>query len=136
MAFARAARELALPSLNVSVNAATGGGSIASNYTVTAGLAVSIDETIPASSTNVAISAGIDVSALQGLVYTADQACTIKVNSTGSPTKTITLSAGEVFVWKSGQSSDPLGSSDVTTLYVTCTPETRFQLSALVDPTP
>ena len=58
---------------------------------------------------------------LEVLWITADRACTIKVNDSGSPTDTINVPAGsQGFAWtKNMQSTNPLNGGDATKFYLT-----------------
>jgi hypothetical protein len=108
-----------------------------SKMTVEAGSETNIVEPIPANSTNKQVAFTADVSQMKSVFMKCDVAVTVKTNSTGSPDKTITLAVGEAIKWTStdGQ-SNPLGTVDVTTLYVTngATAGT-FELYTLSDPT-
>jgi hypothetical protein len=115
----------------------SGSSTVSSSKTYTAGAEVNIDEALSASATDFAVAAAIDVSALQSLFLYCDVACTIEVNSTSSPTATIVLPAGEAYLWPNGSATNPLGGTDVTTLYCTIgSTAGTLQMRALVDPTP
>lgn len=97
-----------------------------------------VEEAIPTPSTNLQFSLTVDVSQIKVLFVLADQALTLKTNSTGSPANTLTLLAGKPYVWEhDSYYACPL-TSDVTTIYVTNASGAAASLTFLVlyDPTP
>lgn len=63
----------------------------------------------------------LDRSILQSLVISSDVALTIKTNSSGSPTDTIVLTAGQALMWAfatDGLTACPI-TANITALYVT-----------------
>lgn len=116
----------------------SGSSTVSSSKTYSADGEANLDATIPASSTNLQINVAVDVSELESLFILCDVAATIYVNdaSTGSPTKTIPLAAGEAYQWPNGGETSPLGASDVTEIFVTCSAGGTLQWRSLVDPTP
>lgn len=116
-------------------NFSSGSATDTSSKSYTASSEINIQETV-AAGTNTAIAVGIDVSALVSLYLKSSVAATVKVNSTGSPTKTIDLAADEPYCWPMGGNTNPLGASDVTVLYITNVAEALITMYALVDPTP
>lgn len=100
-----------------------GSNTIQSTEDVSADNMLEADVTVPASTTNQAISTLpiTDRTKLQSLYILSSQAVTIKTNSTGSPDDTFTMTAGAAKEWTSAGSfsaSNPL-SANVTTWYVT-----------------
>lgn len=84
---------------------------------------LNLDVSVAAGATNQQYHIAFTRANLQSLCIAAGDVLTIKTNSSGSPTDTITLSAapGQVLVWSlasDGLSRCPF-SADVTTLYVT-----------------
>lgn len=79
----------------------------------------------PAGSTNVVFTLALTVANLTDVFLVATQNCTIKTNSTGSPSNTINLVAGIPFVWEvsAGYYACPF-TVNVTTAFLTCTPAT------------
>jgi hypothetical protein len=102
--------------------------------TITADTIEGISESIAASTTNANYPLVAAQAKQQGVYLRADGALTIKVNSTSSPTATITLAAGSVIFWTASQpaAQDPLGTSDVTNLYVTNAGSSAVNLVALI----
>ena len=99
-----------------------------------------ITETVPGPSTNLQLVYTLDVSAAKVIVLSCDQDLTIKTNSTSSPAATVSLKAGCPLHWDSecAYFTNPFGSTDITTLYVTtaATDDATFYLRVLKDPTP
>lgn len=119
-----------------------GGGTLSKQITVQSGGEKNLDETIPGSTTDQLVDFDMDVSQMKGLFIVADQDCTIKTNSSGSPVNTITLLANVPFVWVAGDAAlrDTGGAvitTDITKLYVTVGGATAalLQIRSLYDPT-
>lgn len=98
------------------------GESVTSRISITSGAAYKISESIPGPSTNLEIALVIDVSQLKAIYLHCDKAATLYFNeaSTGSPSKTLVLAAGQAFAWDnlSGH-ANPFGATDVTKVFVT-----------------
>jgi len=79
----------------------------------------------------------VDISTVQCMAIEADNDCTVKVNSTSSPTPEIALKAKSPLIWAVGY---PAGMKfmtvDVTNFYVTTTVATVFKFAAGTDTTP
>jgi hypothetical protein len=102
--------------------------------TVPADTEVGISEEIAGSTTNANYPI-VAATAKQQVVYLkSDAALTIKVNSTSAPTATITLTAGVPAFWTVAQptSQNPLGTTDVTNLYVTNAGTAAAKLTVLI----
>ncbi len=72
---------------------------------------------------------------LVSIFITTDVDCTLKLNSSGSPTDTITLKAGEPFSWlkNSGVAYPFVGSTGtVTAGYITTTAATNVEIRTLL----
>jgi hypothetical protein len=111
-------------------------GQTLGNTITCTGTVTELQETIPPSSTNLAITLAIDVSEMKGLYMVGTGAMTVKTNSTGSPANTIALVADQPLVWTSvSLLTSPLG-TDVTILYITSTPGGVFSLTVIQDATP
>jgi hypothetical protein len=115
-----------------------GASTISSSETFTADAEANLDLELAASSTNVQHNVAVDVSELESLFMLAEADATVYVNddSAGSPTATIALEGGRAYVWPNGSATNPLGATDVTALFITCSAGGDFQMRALVDPTP
>lgn len=77
-----------------------------------------LDPTIPASSTNFAVTLAFTLAKVKSLWFYSDKAVTLKTNSSGSPVDTIVLAAGIPLVWNANLGANPF-SADVTSLFVT-----------------
>jgi hypothetical protein len=88
--------------------------------------------------TNLLVELVIDVSQLKMIFITCDKAATVKTNSSSSPQETITIAAGGVFQWATGQGIANPFADDVTAIYVSKPGSNNGVLSvrALIDPTP
>lgn len=107
--------------------------------TLTGGAQRRVAETIPGGSTNLVVVLAVDVSALVSLFIYCDRALTIKTNSSGSPTSTIALRAGEPLHWHTNSYfANPLVAGDVTILYITLAAgaDAILYWDDLQDPTP
>jgi hypothetical protein len=89
---------------------------------------VNLDELVAASQTN----KEYDIAALQAQIKTlaiyADQACTLKFNSSGSPTPTIVLAAKKAVLWNVDHQEDNPLTTNVTKVYVTTTVATNLKI--------
>jgi hypothetical protein len=96
---------------------------------------LAISQVIPSGSTNLEILAAIDVSQLKMLILKSDVACTVKTNSSGSPTDTINLVAGVPLVWCTGDYYTNKITADVAKFFVTVpgVADCNFQVIALMD---
>jgi hypothetical protein len=97
-----------------------GGETFTNETTYTQDKLQSFDNVPVPNGQTVQIDLQIDVSELKTLVISSDAAVTFKTNSTGSPAATVAVGAGAPVIWPaySGQ-TNPLGSTDVTTAYIT-----------------
>ena len=80
-----------------------------------------IDESIPDSSTDLAVSWSVDVSAMSSCLIVADGgALTVKTNSSSTPDDTFTLANGEPIVWVTGSGlANPITTDITSGLFVT-----------------
>jgi hypothetical protein len=76
-------------------------------------------ESITNGSTNVEYILAIDYSQIQLISIHANYAMTVKTNSSGSPTDTVTLVAGKAQIYKASDGSGCPITADVTKIYVT-----------------
>ncbi len=118
-------------------NFSSGASTITGSKTYTSGNETNVSELLPIG-TNQDIVLAVDVSALVSLYIKADAACDLYVNdvSGGSPSKHIALVAEEAYMWPMGGNTNPLGSADVTIIYVTNAAETQLDIRVLQDVTP
>lgn len=110
---------------------------ISANRTLSSGSKSTIQETIPASTTNQLVAFTLDVSQCKLFSMMSTVAMTVKTNSSGSPADTIALAANIPYVWTNDDYTTFKLGTDVTALYVTnaTTAAGDFTLVALVDPT-
>ena len=75
-------------------------------------------EAFAAGSVNVPVAFAFIKTKAQSFVFTSDQPCTLKTNSSGTPQETITLAAGGIYAWNTAHTEvNPLV-GDITALYV------------------
>jgi len=114
------------------------GESIDREETLTGGQLVTIDEDIPDSTTDDLVALTLDVSQIQAIFITSNQAITLETNNGSAPDDTITLAANGCVIWTTadGATLRPL-QTDVTALYVTNASGSTATLRCrfLVDPT-
>jgi hypothetical protein len=86
------------------------------------------------------VDVGIIVAQAKSILLLADQNMTLKTNSSGAPTETVTLAANKPRVWQTGGPFAAIFASNVTKLFVTNTssPQTAgtLKVRVLQDPTP
>lgn len=117
------------------------GNSIAKTITSSAGSETSIDEVIPASSTDLLLAFGADVSQIKSIYICAAAAMTLETNSSSAPANVITLAAGIPYQWTNQDGvalRDTAGTTittDITALYVTSADGGLLQIRMLIDPT-
>ena len=105
---------------------------------VSAGLERNLDESIPDSSTDLAVTFALDQSAMKSFYLVSDQVVTIKTNNSSTPDDTLVLVASTPVVWTANcQMTNPI-TVDVAQLYVTNASGTAatLKIRALEDPTP
>lgn len=115
-----------------------GGQTVSKRVSVTSGNAVVIDETIPGSSTDLAIALVIDVSQLKSIFIVTSTNMTLEFNDGTTPDKTLTMVADQPFEWTNlSQHANPFGVTDVDSLFVTKAGagDGRLQMWVLTDPT-
>lgn len=116
---------------------------VSAAFSIEGGGKLDLSETIPGGSSNLQLTAALDVSALKLLVLLCDRDITIETNSGGSPVNTFSLSAGVPFVWfaQQGALRDTGGTAvttDITALFATLAAgdDATFQMQTLSDVTP
>jgi hypothetical protein len=126
------------PTARITKSAIIGGLTIGGTVaTVSADTIIAFQKTFPIG-TNVEADINLIVVANAVLLSIESSAdATVKTNSTGSPTDTLNLKAGQPLIW---QTNDPAGakflSGDVTKIYVTNTAVTTLKIGVLQDTTP
>ncbi len=116
-----------------------GGAPVTRKVTAEAGQEINIDETITGATSDVEIDLALDVSQMKSLFILADGDLTLETNGTAEPEATIELKAGEPLAWQAGAGyfANPLGDTDVTSLFASNAGESavRLQMYILIDPT-
>lgn len=104
----------------------------------TAGQENNLDEVIPGASTDLLTQWAAILAKIESLHIECDRDLTIKTNSSGAPDKTISVKANTPiqFVKDAGE-TNPLGSVDVTKLYITLAAgaSATLKIRCIVDPT-
>jgi len=124
----------------ITQNWSGGGRTVLSDKEYTGAAQLSIAETAPASTPDTAVTASIDVSAVQAIYIKSDQDITLETNDGAAPTDTIALKANVPYIFNADQDSyfTNLLTTDVTMLYLTNAGATdaNFELECVSDPTP
>lgn len=121
-------------------NCNDGAVNTAKSRTVTDALVVNFDHTIADSVTDDDVVVAVDVSQLKSLYVVSTQDVTMEWNDGSGTQGSIALKAGAPLIWIStdGYYGNPLGATDVSTLYFTNASGASADITfrALVDPTP
>lgn len=96
------------------------------------------EQTFGASTTNGEADWAFAATTLDSWWIAATAACTVKINSSGSPLFTLTLAAGQIVYWDADSYAanntifaNPFGSTAQTKIFVTCTAACTITGSAL-----
>lgn len=113
------------------------GVTLSAQAIVTADTNLAIQEVLAAASTNVAIAAVIVRANIKSIVIQSTTGdLTIKTNSSGSPSDTVTLTSGQTVIYAASPVSigtNPFPTADVTELYLSSTAGTTFNLNAILN---
>jgi hypothetical protein len=114
------------------------GGSVNSSKTYTASAQLSIDESVPDSSTDLQVACDVDISEIEALILHSDQALTVEANSGAGSGGSVTLSADVPYIWTTDSPESLVFTADLTDLYLTNSSGSaaRFRLECIYDPTP
>ena len=103
------------------------GGTLTATFTLTANEEVNLSQLVPLNSTNQEYDIVFAHSNIQAVYILADQNCTLKFNSTGSPAPNLAVAANIPVTWDTTAYTqnntlfpNPF-TADVTKVYVTCT---------------
>jgi hypothetical protein len=120
-----------MPTLAINYQITANGNALSARISRTSGGGLSIDESIPAPSTDKVIACAIDISQLQGAVMMSDVDMVVHTNTLAGDDD-ITLEAGEPWIWHDG-----LLTADITELHIVLAGSTaaRFQAEFVFDPT-
>lgn len=81
--------------------------------------ATEISESVATAQTDADIVIAIDVSAVKAFFIVSSAAITVETNDGSSPDDTLTLVAGQPYIWHTGSYDSFLLTTDVTVLYIT-----------------
>lgn len=114
------------------------GAAIASSsaVSVTAGAVYRLDAEALSIGTNTLVAASFPYANIKAYILLSSTDCTVKTNSSGSPTDTITLSAGVPKTFITGGETTSLFTGNVTAFYVTNAAATTLTVCVAYDPTP
>lgn len=109
--------------LNFSISSDSGSSPITGSQQETGGSEIVINTPFPAGSVFTPVAVSFSTAGVQSFVLNSKKPMTILVNSTSTPDLTIILTGGEPYIWhrSNGNWANPFP-SNVTTLYVSCTP--------------
>jgi hypothetical protein len=128
-----------MPTHNINVTWSRGSESIENDVSLTADAESGGDFAIPSGSVDLEINLDYDISELECFVMVADQALTVKTNSTGAPDDTIALLANTPIIQYTGDGrAAGIFDTDITKLYVTNASgsSATLKIRALFDGTP
>ncbi len=109
-----------------------GSVSLANSVTVTGSVAVEVNISLSASTTNQLVALGYLTANIKGVYIQSDVAVTIKVDSTGAPEQTIAIAAGVPYVWVFGRPDTCLLATDCNVgWYLTCVLACNFAARVL-----
>lgn len=94
-----------------------------------------INQTIPAAQTNVQYNISAKYADIKSWILYCAVACTVKVNSSGSPDETFAVPAGGMVSWDINDLTTNPIIADVTKVYITNAATGAFCLLAGYDPT-
>lgn len=80
---------------------------------------ISLDVVVPANTNNLAVDLAFVVSRVKSLFITSDKAVTIKTNSSGAPTQTLTRAANQPLDWTAADADACPFTANVTTAFIT-----------------
>lgn len=122
--------------MDMTYAAASSGETISSVITVTSGgLIINIDETIPASSTDLQFSIAFAHAKLKAYIIRTSAAMTLQFNNSTTGVPELSMAAGQAVAWHANDPHANLFTADVTTLYVTSSAGGTLRAMFLVDPT-
>ena len=119
--------------LTIQIN--NNGTVVGSSQTITGGAEANLDEPIPQDSTDLEILYSLDVSQIKSIVILADQAMTLKTNSSSVPDETLSLLANDPYEWHTGSLHTNLLATDITSLFMTNTTAGTLKIESTIDPT-
>ena len=95
-------------------------------------------EPVPADSTDLEITIGIDVSAIQLIIIVASHDLKLETNSGAAPDNTLNLLAGQPYIWYVGSYYTNLLTVDITSIFMTeeNSDDATLDILTLVDATP
>jgi hypothetical protein len=116
----------------------SGGTQISKTIEKSAGGKASLSETIPDSSTDLAVAFALDVSACRSFYMVADQVLLIEPNDGTTPDDPITLVAGQPYIFFTGGYDTFNFGTDIASLFVTNASgeDALLEIEAIYDPTP
>ena len=122
--------------MDMTYAAASSGETISSVITVTSGgLIINIDETLPASSTDLQFSIAFAYAKLKAYIIRTSAAMTLQFNNSTTGVPELSMAAGQAVAWHANDPHANLFTADVTTLYVTSSAGGTLRAMFLVDPT-
>ena len=122
-------------SVNTRESASANAINIDSNRSFTGDSQLTIQQDVPASTTDQEILAAIDISLAKMVMIMSSQDVTIKTNNSATPADTLAMTANVPRVWRSGDYNAIFLTADVTKFYITnATASTAtVQILALID---
>lgn len=94
-------------------------GTVSRSLSFSASAVTELSESVATASTDTLISVSIDVSAVKAFYLVSSAAITVETNSGSAADDTLSLVAGQPYVWHTGSYDTFLLGTDVTGLYIT-----------------
>jgi hypothetical protein len=111
-------------------------GSVSSDISVDGDAEVSLVDQAVAVATDTLVNVAFPYATIKAVILLCDVALTIKTNSSGAPSQTISLAAGVPTAWITGGAGANPFSVDVTKIYLTAVTAGTLNIRVLYDPTP
>ena len=117
---------------------AVGTRTITQSVSKSASAQLSIDEEIVDSSSDLEIAMVLDVSEIAMILILSDQDITLETNSGAAPDNTLSLKAGEPYIWHADSLFTNKLTVDITAIFITndSGAAARLQIEVLYDATP
>ena len=114
----------------------TASGSLTGQVAVTGDAELNSDVDLAAAASNVELDLAVTRLNIKSCALVCTGDCTVKTNSTGSPSETINLTANQPSIAKNATEAQALFSANLTKLYLSSTAGGKFSVRFLLDQTP
>lgn len=127
-----------MPTQIVTRTVNAGGVSYSQTSTITAPQEIVTQESVADAATDFQITLPIDISAVKSLLISSTETVTIETNSGSAPDDTLTVNAGDPYLWTTSDPASLLLSEDIAAIFVTNASGTAATVTvvALLDSSP